>query len=317
MKHFLFPLLLFVAHGLNAQSDGDILTNQPLKLSQYVIEAVTKKYDSRTASAILNLRYSKVSYLSDGLKVTAYLVQPARKGKYPCIISNRGGNLAFGAWNESSVGLYLGLMASWGYVVVASQYRGNDGGEGREAFGGSDINDVLNLLPLLQQVPTADTSRIGIEGSSRGGMTTYLALKRSCRFKAAVSIAGIANAFTTIANRPEMETAVFAPLIPGYWQNKEEALNERSAVKWASQICANTPLLIMHGAADWRVSAGESLELVTLLHKQQHPVRFILFEGADHSLTEVFSQAMQSMRQHFDFYLRDANAVPNNRHHGL
>ena len=41
-------------------------------------------------------------------------------------------------------------------MVVASQYRGNAGGEGKEEFGGKDVNDVLNLLPLLESLPKAD-----------------------------------------------------------------------------------------------------------------------------------------------------------------
>ena len=58
-------------------------------------------------------------------------------------------------------------MARWGYVVVASQYRGNDGGEGREEFGGADVNDVLNLLPVLEQVTSADTARLDTSSSAR------------------------------------------------------------------------------------------------------------------------------------------------------
>lgn len=77
----------------------------------------------------------------------------------------------------------MGKMASWGYVVVASQYRGNDGGEGIEQFGGDDVNDVLNLIPVLNQLPKADTSRVGIEGGSRGGMMTYLAMKNHVNLK--------------------------------------------------------------------------------------------------------------------------------------
>src|SRR5688572_20650791 len=38
-----------------------------------------------------------ITYLSDGLKVNGLLVQPKKKGKYPAIIYNRGGNRNFGA----------------------------------------------------------------------------------------------------------------------------------------------------------------------------------------------------------------------------
>ena len=38
------------------------------------------------------IKFSRLSYLSDGLKVTAYLAEPKAKDQYPCIIANRGGN---------------------------------------------------------------------------------------------------------------------------------------------------------------------------------------------------------------------------------
>jgi len=56
----------------------------------------------------------------------------------------------------------LGRIATWGYVVAASQYRGNAGGQGKEEFGGADVDDVLNLIPLLESLPQADTTRIGM-----------------------------------------------------------------------------------------------------------------------------------------------------------
>ena len=105
-------------------------------------------------------------------------------------------------------------IASWGYVVVASQSRGNAGGEGKEEFGGRDVDDVLNLLPLLASLPQADTTRIGMGGASRGGMMTYLALTRTEKIAAAVVISGLADAFENIASRPDMETNVYAELVP-------------------------------------------------------------------------------------------------------
>lgn len=150
--------------------------------------------------------------------------------------------------------------------------------EGMEEFGGADVNDIFNIIPVLDQNPKADTSRIGIEGTSRGGMMTYLCLKRSCRFKAAVVTAGMANAFLNTAARPEMESGVFGELVPDYTTNREQGLKDRSVVFWADQLCKTTPLLIMHGSADWRVLPEESLELVGQLYATKHPLRFILLK---------------------------------------
>ncbi len=69
------------------------------------------------------------------------------------------------------------------------------GGEGREEFGGADVDDVLNLIPLLGSFPQADTSRIGMYGRSRGGMMTYIALTKTDRIAAAIVDAGEANLF--------------------------------------------------------------------------------------------------------------------------
>ena len=210
----------------------------------------------------------------------------------------------------------MGQMASWNYLVVASQYRGNDGGEGMEEFGGKDVDDVLNLVPVLEKLPNADTSRIGMEGASRGGMMTYLSLKRSCRFKAAVVVAGMADAFVNIRARPEMDKSVFAELAPGYAVNKDSVLKERSAVYWADQLCKTTPILLMQGSSDWRVQPEESFELVLKLYEAKHPIRFILFEGADHSLNEWRIDEFLQTKNFFDYYLRDGKRWPSMDKHG-
>jgi len=306
---FLFSLLL------HAQ-DGTILEKKPFSLNDTIVEFLNQRDPFLAKRITDSVSFFRIVYLSDGLKVTGYLAEPKAAGKFPCIISNRGGNRDFGGWNARSIAYFLGQMASWNYLVVASQYRGNDGGEGMEEFGGKDINDVLNLLLMLPHLPKADTSRIGIEGTSRGGMMTYLSLKKSCRFKAAVVTAGMANAFINIRARPEMETSVFSELVADYNSTKEQSLKERSVVFWADQLCKTTPLLIMHGSADWRVLPEESLELVQKLFAARHPLRFILFEGADHAISEWRKERLAQTKRHFDYYVRDLNKWPSLEPHG-
>ena len=96
-----------------------------------------------------DVELQSITYMSDDLRVKGYIAFPKNEGHYPCVIYNRGGNREFSAWTDESAIRNLGKIASWGCVVVASQYRGNGGGEGKEEFSGTDVNDVLNLLPLL------------------------------------------------------------------------------------------------------------------------------------------------------------------------
>ena len=305
----------FFSCSLFAQ-DGKILKKESFQLHDSDLQIINR-FDTTLGRKLKSIEFYKITYLSDGLKVTGYLLEPKEKGKYPCIISNRGGNREMDQWDPLSAAIFLAPMASWNYVVIASQYRGVEGGEGKEEFGGKDINDVLNLIPVLAQIPKADTSRIGMEGASRGGMMTYLALKSSCKFKAAVVTAGMSDAFETVKSRPGMETTVFAELIPGYQSNKENELRARSAVYWAEQLCKNTPLLIMHGSADRRVNPAQALALVQKLYEYRHPVRFILYEGADHGLQEFGKESLAEVRKHFDRYLRDGKKLPVMEPHGL
>ena len=128
-----------------------------------------------------NTTVEKITYLSDGLKVKGYLAYPrlpklqrrqAKENegkKFPCIIWNRGGYENKGAIDQFSARGMFGLMASWGYVVLESQYRGNAGSEGKEELGGNDVNDILNLIPLADELPFADTTKWGIEGWTAAG----------------------------------------------------------------------------------------------------------------------------------------------------
>lgn len=63
------------------------------------------------------------------------MAKPKKEGKYPCIIYNRGGNRDFGSLKVATGATLMGMLAAQGYVVIASQYRGNAGGEGAEEFG--------------------------------------------------------------------------------------------------------------------------------------------------------------------------------------
>lgn len=158
---------------------------------------------------------SRLVYSSDGHRVVAFLLRPRSTPgrRHPAIIYNRGGNRDFGALDLPSL-LDLSGLVEHGYVVVASQYRGVDGGDGQEEFGGADVDDVLNLLPLLGRQRDVDTTRIGMMGWSRGGMMTYLALARTDRIVAAAVGAGLADLVESAKARPDLAQEVYAELMP-------------------------------------------------------------------------------------------------------
>lgn len=315
MMHKFYVVLFFVLLSVNAQSQNGKIISQ----SKYMIaDSSIKKWEKNIPdlkAMISSIDFFSITYLSDGLKVNGYLAVPKKEGKFPAVIYNRGGNRDFGALSDGQLIRFLALTASWGYVCIASQYRGNGGSEGKEEFGGKEVNDILNLIPCLSAIEKADTSRIGMWGWSRGGMMTYLALAQTNKIKAAVVGSGMADAFVQTKKRPEMDT-VFAELAPGYYRNKDSVLKIRSAVYWADKICMTTPLLLLTGSADWRVSPEEQLEMVNKLYEAKHPVRFEFFEGGQHSLIEHFDEVNHAAKHFLDTYVRDGRTIPSLEPHG-
>jgi len=285
-----------------------------------VMNSVNKKGTNELQDEFTYLNHVKMEelfYVSDGLKVKAYLAYPDDGQKHPAIIYNRGGNREFAKLNPKKMARLLARIASWGYVVVGSQYRGNDGGEGREEFGGKDIDDVLNLIPLLESLPNVDTNKLAIYGRSRGGMMTYLSLMKTNRFKAAVVVAGASNLQDMSDNRGnEMESWVYSELIPDYWDHKDSLLAERSAITRIDDVCKTTPILLLHGTADWRVMPEETLAMAMAFQKAKIPYRLVMFEGDDHSLTKYRLEQYVQIKQWLHKYLTQLDSLPNLTPHG-
>ena len=312
--NILIAVFILFCVPVSYSQDGKLISIEPYVISDSTIVKFEKSY-SETKTILNEVNFYKISYVSDGLIVKGYLSAPLKEGKYPCVIFNRGGNRDHSIINEATLIRFLGTISSWGYVVVGSQYRGNDGGEGKEEFAGKDVNDVLNLIPFLSNIDKADTSRIGMYGWSRGGMMTYRALTETNKIKGAVVGSGMADGFINTKKRPEMDT-VFTELIPAMLQNRDSVLQTRSATYWADKICKTTPLLIMHGTADWRVVPEEVLKLVGKLYEFKHPFRFELFEGGQHSLIEHRTEVNRISRDFLDYYVRDRKPLPNLEPHG-
>jgi len=258
---------------------------------------------------------SAITYASDGLKVKGYLALPKSGERLPAVIFNRGGNRSFGEITDAQAILRLGGLARSGYAVVASQYRGNAGGEGKEEFGGAEVDDVLNLIPLLESIPRVDATRIGMYGWSRGGMMTYLALARTNRVAAAVVGSGVTDLPDMLARRSEMEDVLQA-LVPGYGEKRDEALAARSAVRWVDRLPKQTPILILAGTADWRVHPKQALDMAAALLEAKRPFRLVVFEGGDHGLTDYRPEVDRLVQDWLDRYVRDRKPWPGLDPHG-
>jgi dipeptidyl aminopeptidase/acylaminoacyl peptidase len=230
----------------------------------------------------------KIKYLSDGLKVVGFIVKPkTENSKFPIIIFNRGGNREYGKIEKKLLQVFS-FFSSRNYIVLASQYRGNDGGQGREEFGGSDVNDVMNLIPLAKSLSFADPNKIVMLGYSRGGMMTYLAIKHGVDIKAAAVVGGVTDLFMSAEEREGMKR-VHNELIG----TKREEWEKRSACYWPEKI--NVPVLILHGEADTRVNVEQAKKLSKKLTEAGKFHKLVVFPEGNHGLGPPHARTKNGM----------------------
>lgn len=243
------------------------------------------------------VNYYRLTYYSDGLKINGFLSEPKREGRFPAVIYNRGGNRDAGALR----GYEFVALSEAGFVVVASQYRGGGGSEGWDNLGGVDVNDVLNLIPLLQARPNVDGGRIAMFGTSRGAMMTYIALRKTSAIKVAATTSGLADLFMWAQERTDLDESVYPDLIGATTKSNPRLFRDRSATYWAGQIRA--PLLIMHGDADPVVNVQQSVALYNKMRAAGRKVELSILPGGDHGLFN-YAEGMPQALRWFSLYMQ-------------
>jgi dipeptidyl aminopeptidase/acylaminoacyl peptidase len=257
------------------------------------------------------------TYMSDGLRIKSFLALPtATEARMPALLFNAGGTGERGALSPLTALATVGFYASWGYVALASQYRGRGGSEGVEEWGAGDVTDAQNALVLLQSFSYVDAERIGIIGGSRGGMMALKMLTQTSAFKAAITF----GAPTHFLGLPEdsyiLQTAKkFFPAVMDA-ANLHEELTKRSAALWADELCKTTPLLVLHGSGDRRVDADHAYKLGRALQTHLHPYKLIIYDNADHVLAGRRDESNRDMREWIDMYVRDRAPLPKVGPHG-
>lgn len=274
MRQFIITLIIFFWVSLTFGQSGCILFKTMLDIKKSDLWEIISSNDSILSDYHYanNLNYAELKYTSDSLTVEGFVISPKKKGHYPVIIFNRGGNRDFNALTLKMLFFTTAVLANEGYIILASNYRVQD------EFGGKDLNDVLHLIHVADQLENADTSKIGMFGWSRGGMMTYLSLKESNRIKTAVIGNGASDLFSAIEKRPELERDVLSECIPNYWINKEQELKKRSAIYWADSLNKKSSLLLLCGSLDAQVDYQQSVKMAAKLDSINYTCTLKVYE---------------------------------------
>ena len=199
----------------------------------------------------------KFTYLSDGYKIRAYISIPvsAAETKEPgkCVLYNRGGNRDYGKLEDDSTAV---ICSACGRIVVASQYRGGGGSEGKDEFGGDDLHDVIKLIDLCENsFSFVDMDDFCVAGASRGGMMTYMAARQDERIKRIITISAVSDLFESYESREDMKQVMLETIGKTPEEAREE-YEKRSAICWYDEI--KIPVLMIHSRQDELVSFSQA-----------------------------------------------------------
>ena len=264
-----------------------------------IVEAQLLRVESPYADQVEIFR---LKYLSDGLKIVGFVLKPAIAGedrKLPAILYNRPGIGDSHKITHETLA-YLSLLPAHGFIVGATQYRGNDGGEGTESYLDKDLNDALNMLALVRSLPEVDGERVGILGFSRGAAVTYQLLKQQVDIRAAC-VMGCATDFLDAYKqlphyRPFLE-AVFG----GTPREAEDEYSKRSPLYWPEKI--NVPLLIIQGTDDHHVPIQEVKDFAEKLKSLNKVHDLVIYPEGDHTLDKVREDKDSRILDWFTTYL--------------
>lgn len=287
----------------DAKTNGSIIEQLPYQLPAYeqLADEFKRIYPKETVERIRNspeLELLKIKYMSDGLKIVGFIYKPKQTAgkKLPVLIFNRGGLSDETIGPENFNYIYeMHRYASEGFLVLASQYRGAGGSEGKDEVAGADTNDVMNLIPLAASLGYADMSRLFMWGYSRGAMMTLQAIKLGAPIRAAAIVGAPTD---LVPNLKDPGFVQFAQgIYPDFETRKEEHVRNRSAILWADKI--NIPLLIMSGGADPGVSPSKVMAFAQKLDEQGKLYELVIYAKDDHPVSH---NAEDRLRRTIDWF---------------
>jgi len=202
-------------------------------------------YPQRTLVAtpdLVGVRYEPVALrAADGVELVAWFMPASRKADATVLFLH--GN----AENISTHFMNVAWMPAEGFNVLALDYRGYGGSEGKPSLPGMQLDIDAALAALLAR-PDVDARRIVLFGQSLGGALAIHYGAHGARrgaLRAVIADSAFAG-YRTIASE---RLAAFYPTWPFQWLPALVIDNDYSPLASVAAV-SPVPLLLIHGEAD-------------------------------------------------------------------
>ena len=247
-----------------------------------------------TLEETVNFTRYLFAYPSDGLRITGMLNRPRGDGPFPVVILNHGYYPLDVYQTGNGSKLAADYLASRGFLTLAPDFRSHaDSDDAPNQFRAGHVIDVLNLIPLAQRLPSAQTGKVGMWGHSNGGAITAKAMVITDQIAAAVIYApASSNIEEDYWFRVERSRSRGQEIDPIDWPvapaEAPDLYQRLSALPYLDYV--QSPVQIHYGTADEIVPFKWPDDLRAGLEAAGKDVTQFLYEGQPHSFQGAANQ---------------------------
>ncbi len=286
-----------------SQDDGLFLVDMPLSN----LNPQQKDYNWGTAELVKWKAYT-------GKETQGIVYKPENfdpKKKYPLICyfyeTLSDGLYTYHPPSPTPSRLNISFFVSRGYVVLAPDIHYGTGHPAKDAY-----NHIVSGARYLVKQGYIDSTRMGIQGQSWGGIQVAQLVTMTKLFKAAWAGAPVANMTSAYGgirwesgvNRQFQYEKSQSRIGATLWE-KPNLYIENSPLFHLPKV--TTPLVIMANDADGAVPWYQGIELFTAMRRLNKKVWMLTYNGEAHNLVERRNRKDIQIReqQYFDWLLKD------------
>ncbi len=256
-----------------------------------------------------NIGYVEFASHVDGTRLLGRLSLPANydpSKRYPLIVGSVYSDAVRNQWGGRRAHPTWGLdqyFVAQGYIVLNVNIRGS-WGQGRahthgqhHSYGETDINDLESGVRYLVQEGYVDPARVGIWGSSYGGLMTIMSLAK----KPGVYAAGIAGApATNVWHAYPSQMWIMGPPDGDDMPARYEAQSPLFQVQGVRD-----PLMIIHGTRDPVVLYSDTIALTERMIANNQMFELVTLPGGNHAwASDNLAQTRFTFKKMVDYFNR-------------
>ncbi len=247
----------------------------------------------------------------DGVKIPMFVRFPkgCKENTCPIVVHFHGGPEG---QSEAGFSPMAQAFVNEGFIFAEPNVRGSDGygktwidmdnGPKREAV----ITDIEDAATWMKKnwARNGVTPKIGVMGWSYGGYATLMAMSRFAgAYNTGVALVGMSDLVSFLNN-----TAPYRRILRiteyGDPVKDKESLIKLSPITYVDQV--RDPLMIIQGANDPRVPAGEAIQIHETLQKKKIASELIIFADEGHGSSKKENQVLE-IGHMIEFFKKNLN----------